>query len=80
MVKKAIPSFDLGRQNRYGGLGTGDGGGISMADEVDNWTAGKRSIPARSSTFGFGFHDSGSEPDRWTQGGGGGGFREEGLD
>ncbi|XVE85177.1 hypothetical protein DITRI_Ditri17bG0070600 [Diplodiscus trichospermus] len=76
MAKKAIPSFDSGRQNRYGGLGTG-GGGISMADEVDNWTAGKRPIPARSSTFGSGFRDSAPEPDRWTRGGGGGGFREE---
>ncbi|XWS22668.1 hypothetical protein CRYUN_Cryun29cG0055800 [Craigia yunnanensis] len=77
MAKKAIPSFDSGRQNRYGGLGTGGGGGISMAEEVDNWTAGKRSIPAQSSTLGSGFPDSGPEPDRWTRGGGGAGFREE---
>ncbi|XWS63740.1 hypothetical protein CRYUN_Cryun06bG0127600 [Craigia yunnanensis] len=77
MGKKAISSFDSGRQNRYGGLGTGGGGGISRADEVDNWTAGKRPIPARSSTFGSGFRGSGTEPDRWNRGGGGGGFREE---
>ncbi|XP_022776184.1 eukaryotic translation initiation factor 4B2-like isoform X2 [Durio zibethinus] len=78
VAKKAIPSFESsGRQNRYGGLGTGGGGGISRADEVDNWTAGKRPIPARSSTFGSGFRDSGSGPDRWIRGGGGGGFREE---
>ncbi|KAL4364033.1 hypothetical protein GQ457_04G007980 [Hibiscus cannabinus] len=77
MTKKTTPSFDSGRQNRYGGLGAGGGGGNSKADEVDNWTAGKRSIPARNSTFGSGFRDSGPEPDRWTRGGGGGGFREE---
>ncbi|XP_007044834.2 PREDICTED: eukaryotic translation initiation factor 4B2 [Theobroma cacao] len=78
MAKKATSSFDSGRQNRYGGLGTGGGGGMSRADEVDNWTAGKRPIPVRSSTFGSGFRDSGPEPDRWTRGGGGGGgFREE---
>ncbi|XWS34706.1 hypothetical protein CRYUN_Cryun21dG0060800 [Craigia yunnanensis] len=79
MGKKTIPSFDSGRRNRYGGLGTGGGGGISMADGVDNWTAGKRPIPVRSSTFGSSFHASGPEPDRWTRGGGGGGggFREE---
>ncbi|XVE92314.1 hypothetical protein REPUB_Repub01dG0085900 [Reevesia pubescens] len=76
MAKKAIPLFDSGRQNRYGGLGTGGGGGISRADEVDNWTAGKRPIPARSPTFGSGYRDSGPEPDRWTRGGDGG-FREE---
>ncbi|XWS69098.1 hypothetical protein CRYUN_Cryun04dG0150100 [Craigia yunnanensis] len=77
MAKKAIPSFDSGRQNRYGELGTGGGGAISRADGVDNWTAGKRPIPARSSTFVSGFRDSGPEPDKWTRGGGGGGFREE---
>ncbi|KAL4281870.1 hypothetical protein GQ457_03G008490 [Hibiscus cannabinus] len=78
MTKKATPSFDSGRQNRYGGLGTGGGVGNSKADEADNWTAGKRSIPARPSTFGSGFHNSGPEPDRWTRGGGGGGgIREE---
>ncbi|KAK8529365.1 hypothetical protein V6N12_060147 [Hibiscus sabdariffa] len=76
ITKKTTPSFDSGRQNRYGGLGAGGGGGNSKADEVDNWTAGKRSIPARPSTFGSGFRDSGPEPDRWTRGGGGG-FREE---
>ncbi|TYJ49979.1 hypothetical protein E1A91_A01G172400v1 [Gossypium mustelinum] len=76
-AKKASPSLDLGRQNRYGGLGTGGGGGFSKADESDNWTALKRSIPSRSSTFGSGFRDSGPEPDRWSRGGGGGGIREE---
>ncbi|XP_017611296.1 eukaryotic translation initiation factor 4B2-like [Gossypium arboreum] len=75
--KKTTPSFDSGRPNRYGGLGTGGGGGNSKADEVDNWTAGKRPIPARPSSFGSGFRDSGPEPDRWTRGGGGSGFREE---
>ncbi|XVF43884.1 hypothetical protein PTKIN_Ptkin02bG0076600 [Pterospermum kingtungense] len=74
-AKKATSLFDSGRQNRYGGLGSGGGGGFSRADEVDNWTAGKRPIPDRSSTFGSGFRDSGPEPDRWTRGGGG--FREE---
>ncbi|XP_022726068.1 eukaryotic translation initiation factor 4B2-like [Durio zibethinus] len=77
MAKKEVPSFDSGRQNRYGGLGTGGGGGISRADEVDNWMTGKRQIPARSSTFGSGFRDSGPEHDRWSRGGGGSGFREE---
>lgn len=83
MAKKVTPSFDSGRDsgrpNRYGGLGTGGGGGFSKADEVDNWTSGKRPIPTRSSTFGSGFRDSGPEPDRWARGagGGGGGFREE---
>ncbi|OMO81630.1 Plant specific eukaryotic initiation factor 4B [Corchorus olitorius] len=77
MAKKPMPSFDSGRQSRYGGLGSGGGGGMSRADEVDNWTAGKRPIPTRSSTFGSGFRDSGPEPDRWTRGGGGGGFRDE---
>ncbi|GMI99752.1 eukaryotic translation initiation factor 4B1 [Hibiscus trionum] len=75
MAKKTIPSFDSGRQNRYGGLGTGGNGGISRANEADNWTAGKRSVPARSSTFGSGFRDS--EPEhRWAGGGGRGGFSE----
>ncbi|KAE8667236.1 hypothetical protein F3Y22_tig00112429pilonHSYRG00076 [Hibiscus syriacus] len=69
MTKKVIPSMDSGRQNRYGGLGTGGSGGFSKADEADNWTAGKRSIPTRSSTFGSGFADSGPEPDRWSRGG-----------
>ncbi|KAE8730179.1 V-type proton ATPase subunit G3-like [Hibiscus syriacus] len=77
MGKKTTPSFDSGRQNRYGGLGTGGGGGNSKADEVDNWTAGKRPIPSRPSTFGSGFRDTVPEPDRWTRSGGGGGFREE---
>ncbi|KAE8705507.1 hypothetical protein F3Y22_tig00110429pilonHSYRG01474 [Hibiscus syriacus] len=77
VAKKTTPSFDSGRQNRYGGLGTGGGVGNSKADEADQWTAGKRPIQARSSTFGSGFHDFGPEPDIWTQGGGGGGFREE---
>ncbi|GMI87742.1 eukaryotic translation initiation factor 4B1 [Hibiscus trionum] len=77
MAKKASPSLDAGRQNRYGGLGTGGNGGFSRADEVDNWTAGRRPIPTRSSTFGSGFRDSGPEPDRWSRGGGGGGIREE---
>ncbi|KAE8719304.1 Sulfur E2 [Hibiscus syriacus] len=57
------------RQSRYGGLGTGGSGGFSKADEVDNWTAGKRSNPTRSSTFGSGFRDSGPEPDRWSRSG-----------
>ncbi|MBA0607547.1 hypothetical protein Godav_019826, partial [Gossypium davidsonii] len=48
IAKKASPSLDSGRQNRYGGLGTGGGGGFSKADEADNWTALKRSIPSRS--------------------------------
>ncbi|XP_039006844.1 eukaryotic translation initiation factor 4B2-like isoform X2 [Hibiscus syriacus] len=67
MEKKASPSLDSGRQNRYGGLGTG---AFSKADEVDNWTTGKRSNPTRSSTFGSGFRDSGPEPDRWSRSGG----------
>ncbi|KAL1336561.1 hypothetical protein HN51_030924 [Arachis hypogaea] len=76
-LKKPVPAFDSGRQNRYGSLGggggssggNGDGGvGGSRADEVDNWTAGKKSLPVRSSTFGSGFRDSGPEPDRWTRG------------
>ncbi|KAI4317317.1 hypothetical protein L6164_025195 [Bauhinia variegata] len=62
-VKKALPSVDSGRQNRYGSLGGG-----SRADDVDNWAVGKKPLPARSSTFGSGFRDSGREPDRWTRG------------
>ncbi|KAB2041934.1 hypothetical protein ES319_D02G181800v1 [Gossypium barbadense] len=77
IAKKTTPSFDSGRPNRYGGLGSGGGGGNSKADEVDNWTAEKRPIPARPSSLGSGFRDSGPEPDRWTRGGGGSGFREE---
>lgn len=69
-------SQDYGRGNRYGGLGSG-GGGVSRADEVDNWAATKKPIPTRSSTFGSGFRNSGPEPDRWTRGGGGAGFRDE---
>ncbi|GMI87743.1 eukaryotic translation initiation factor 4B1 [Hibiscus trionum] len=76
MAKKASPSLDAGRQNRYGGLGTGGNGGFSRADEVDNWTAGRRPIPTRSSTFGSGFRDSGPEPDRWSRGG----VRDSGLE
>ncbi|PRQ40194.1 putative plant specific eukaryotic initiation factor 4B [Rosa chinensis] len=88
-TKKPIQSFDSGRQNRYASLGGGGGGGgggvgggaiggaFSRADEVDNWATGKRPVqpgpPARSSTFGSGFRDSGPEPDRWARGGGGGG-------
>lgn len=88
-AKKPMQSFDSGRgQNRYGSLGGGAGGGaigggFSRADEVDNWGAGKRPVqpgpPARSSTFGSGFRDSGPEPDRWARGvavGGGGVERE----
>ncbi|XP_050374154.1 eukaryotic translation initiation factor 4B2-like [Argentina anserina] len=70
-AKKPLQSFDSGRQNRYGGGGGGAiGGGFSRADEVDNWGAGKRPVqqPARSSTFGSGFRDSGPEPDRWARG------------
>ncbi|MED6168262.1 hypothetical protein PIB30_010323 [Stylosanthes scabra] len=80
-VKKQPSSFDSGRQNRYGSLGSGGGGGgiggggggggfggSSRADEVDNWAFGKKPIPARSSTFGSGFRDSGGEQDRWTRG------------
>ncbi|XP_010528097.1 PREDICTED: eukaryotic translation initiation factor 4B2-like [Tarenaya hassleriana] len=64
--KKSLPSFDQGRQSRYGGLGAGgSGGGFSKADEVDNWGAGKRQPP--TSTFGSGFHDSGPKPDRWSR-------------
>ncbi|XP_015894463.2 eukaryotic translation initiation factor 4B2 [Ziziphus jujuba] len=73
MGKKSLPSFESGRQNRYGSLGSG---GASRADEVDNWAVGKKPLPStRSSTFGSGgFRDSSgfrdSEPDRWTRGGG----------
>ncbi|GLT36653.1 hypothetical protein SLA2020_110160 [Shorea laevis] len=76
IAKKSLPSFDSsGRQNRYGGLGTG--GGISRADEVDNWATGKKPIAAnsRSSSFGSGFRGSASEPDTWNRGGGG--FQQE---
>ncbi|XP_054806458.1 eukaryotic translation initiation factor 4B2 [Prosopis cineraria] len=62
-VKKSLPSFDSGRQNRYGSLGGG-----SRADEKDNWSVGKTPLRARSSTFGTGFRDSGMEPDHWTRG------------
>ncbi|XP_061375756.1 eukaryotic translation initiation factor 4B2-like isoform X2 [Gastrolobium bilobum] len=65
-VKKSLPVFDSGRQNRYGSGSLGGGSG-SRADGVDNWGLGKKPIPARSSTFGSGFRDSGSEPDRWTR-------------
>ncbi|KAJ9169453.1 hypothetical protein P3X46_017650 [Hevea brasiliensis] len=70
VTKKPLPSFDSGRQNRYGSLGGGGGGmgGGSRADEVDNWGSAKKPLPARS-TFGSGFRDSGPEPDRWTRGG-----------
>ncbi|MED6172610.1 hypothetical protein PIB30_051646 [Stylosanthes scabra] len=70
-VKKPVPAFDSGRQNRYGSVGGGnvDGGvGGSRADEADNWMAGKKPLPSRSSTFGSGFRDSVPEPDRWTRG------------
>lgn len=84
-AKKPLPSFDSGRQNRVGSLGGSGGGPIggafSRADEVDNWAAAKRPVqpgpPARSSTFGSGFRDSGPEPDRWARGGGGGGREVE---
>ncbi|XP_012085521.3 eukaryotic translation initiation factor 4B2 [Jatropha curcas] len=70
MTKKPLSSFDSGRQNRYGSLGSGGGmGGGSRADEVDNWGTAKKPLPTRSSTFGSGFRDSGPEPDRWTRGG-----------
>ncbi|XP_065873489.1 eukaryotic translation initiation factor 4B2-like [Euphorbia lathyris] len=81
MTKKPLPSFDSGRSNRYGSLGSGGGsgggggggglGGGSRADEVDNWASSKKPVVAtRSSTFGSGFRDSGPEPDRWSRGGG----------
>ncbi|GAU35940.1 hypothetical protein TSUD_69720 [Trifolium subterraneum] len=69
-VKKTLPSFDSGRQNRYGGGGGGGGGGgfggESKADGVDNWAVGKKPLPVRSS--GYGYRDSGMEPDRWSRG------------
>ncbi|KAK2438471.1 eukaryotic translation initiation factor 4B2 [Trifolium repens] len=69
-VKKTLPSFDSGRQNRYGGGGGGGGGGgfggESKADGVDNWAVGKKPLPVRSS--GYGYRDSGTEPDRWSRG------------
>ncbi|KAJ9176304.1 hypothetical protein P3X46_011634 [Hevea brasiliensis] len=71
MMKKSLPSFDSGRQNRYGSLGGGGGGGMgggSRADEVDNWGSAKKPLPTRS-TFGSGFRDSGPESDRWRRGG-----------
>ncbi|KAI9081747.1 hypothetical protein K1719_036295 [Acacia pycnantha] len=52
-----------GWQNRYGSLGGG-----SRADEKDNWSNGKKPLPARSPGFGSGFRDSGVELDRWTRG------------
>ncbi|KAK7359029.1 hypothetical protein VNO77_00973 [Canavalia gladiata] len=81
-VKKPLPSFDSGRQNRYvgggggggfgvAGAGGGGGGGFgvsSRADGVDNWAVGKKPLPVRSSTFGSGYRDSSVEPDRWTRG------------
>ncbi|CAL9248586.1 unnamed protein product [Arabidopsis halleri] len=88
-AKKPLPSFDQGRQGRYGGggggfgggggSGFGGGGGLSRADDVDNWGAGKRQAPVRSSTFGSSFGDSGRESDRWSRGevAGGGGVQEE---
>ncbi|KAG5058271.1 hypothetical protein AAZX31_05G162600 [Glycine max] len=82
-VKKSLPAFDSGRQNRFGGGGYGGSGGggfggggggggfggASRADDVDSWAAGKKPVPVRSSNFGSGFRDSGVEPDRWTRGG-----------
>ncbi|XP_027365436.1 eukaryotic translation initiation factor 4B2-like [Abrus precatorius] len=70
-VKKPLPSFDSGRQNRYsggGGGGSGGFGGASRADGVDNWAVGKKPLSVRSSTFGSGYRDSGVEHDRWTRG------------
>lgn len=65
-VKKSLPSFDSGRQNRYSGGGGGGGGfgGESKADGVDNWAAGKKPIPARSSDY----RHSGMNPDSWSRG------------
>ena len=64
-VKKSLPSFDSGRQNRYSGSSGGGGfGGESKADGVDNWAVGKKPLPVRSS----GYRDSGMEPDRWSRG------------
>ncbi|KAL9292800.1 Eukaryotic translation initiation factor 4B1 [Arabidopsis thaliana] len=75
--KKPLPSLDQGRQGRYSGGGGGfggggsgfgggggGGGGLSRADDVDNWGAGKRQAPVRSSTFGSSFGDSGQEERR----------------
>ncbi|KAJ4901094.1 eukaryotic translation initiation factor 4B1 [Raphanus sativus] len=60
-----------------GSFGGGGGGGFSKADETDNWAAGKRQAPVRSSTFGSGYGDSGREPDRWSRGVAVGGVQEE---
>lgn len=52
----------------------------SRADEVDNWAAGKKSLPARSSSssFGSGFQNSGvKDSDRWSRGGPHDGDREQ---
>uniref|UniRef100_A0A7N0U102 Eukaryotic translation initiation factor 4B n=1 Tax=Kalanchoe fedtschenkoi TaxID=63787 RepID=A0A7N0U102_KALFE len=79
--KKAFVSSDaVNRPSRYASLGGGFGGGggggdggASRADGVDNWAAGKRAAaptaPARSSTFGSGFRDSGPDSSRWSRGG-----------
>ncbi|PKI31157.1 hypothetical protein CRG98_048459 [Punica granatum] len=73
-TKKTLPSFDSSRPGRYNSLGGGGGGGgSSRADEADNWTFGKKPQfqpppPARHSSFSSGFHDSRTEPDRWTRG------------
>lgn len=66
----AVAPMDSGRQDRYGSLGGGGGGG-SRADEVDNWTATKKPLTvARSSGgFGSGFRDSIPDSDRWSRGG-----------
>ncbi|KAF2553896.1 hypothetical protein F2Q68_00036297 [Brassica cretica] len=76
--KKSIP-FDQGRRygglggggggggsfnGGGGGGGSYGGGGFSKADETDNWAAGKRQAPVRSSTFGSGYGDSGREERR----------------
>ncbi|CAF1920174.1 hypothetical protein YC2023_019602 [Brassica napus] len=80
---KKLQSFDQGRHGRYSGLGGGGGGsyngggGFSRADETDNWAAGKRQAPVRSSTFGSGYSDSNREPDRWSRGVALGGVQEE---
>lgn len=79
MGKKPVNVFDGGNRtaSRYGALGSGGGNdGVSRADEVDNWAVGKKQQvlaagPVRSSGF------SGSGPDRWTPGGGGGGLGGE---
>lgn len=69
-TKRSIPSssIDSGRSNRYGSLGGGAGGGGSKADEVDNWTIGKKPHPVRSNTFGSGFGERAPESDRWVRG------------